>query len=212
MELIVVAVLLLTGLDWWRMVLLVSVLFAPLLVAALLVPMVWRRWRVTDDTPALFCEALASDLRSGASLRAAILSAASSIDGRLSADLVPFSSAVDMAPVIAQELESIGPELEATINSVAASGPRAADLFDEIGGLAIANAEIEREIKVATAPAKATAFVFVSAPILYVGAQLGSGGFAALMANPHQRWPALIGLVLFILGLLAAGTLLRRAV
>ena len=75
--------------------------------------------------------------------------------------------------------------------------------------VAVADAEIGHEVRVATAPAKATALVFVVAPVLaLVGRRNELGG---LVANPSQRGAVVLGIVLFVLGLAAVIAMLVRS-
>jgi hypothetical protein len=101
--------------------------------------------------------------------------------------------------------------LESTIGAVFSGGSRSADLFDEIGSLAIAQAEVVHEVRVASAPARATALVFVGAPTAYLIVQARSDRLARLLVHPEQRVVTLMGLALFTTGLLVAGILAWRA-
>lgn len=117
----------------------------------------------------------------------------------------------EVAAHVADHLPSIGQELELTVVAASRAGSDSAALFDEIGSLAIAQSEIRREIRVATAPGRATALVLVGAPLIYLVGQLGGGGLATLVASPEQRLVAILGLGLFATGLVAAGFVLWKA-
>lgn len=208
--LIGVAVLL--GVDWRRLVLVVAAVLAPVLVGALLIGLILRNRRRGDDGAAMFCESVASELRSGASLRQALTSAEIAVGAIPS---VPSPTATDtldaMATRIRQAFPEVGPELEMTVKTAARSGSRVADLFDEIGSVAIAETEIGHEVRVATAPARATALLFLAAPTLYLVMQARSGGLGQVLAVTEQRVVGIAGLLLFLSGLAVALLIVWRA-
>lgn len=210
MALLVIAVALALGVDPRRLAILAGVLYLPMVVAVL-IGLHWLRAR-PDETnrPSLFCVGVAAELRAGASLRDALTTAATSVG---LAPIPPGSNApmTEVAAQVAGQLQSIGQELELTVVAASRSGSDSAALFDEIGSLAIAQSEIRREIRVATAPGRATALVLVGAPLVYLVGQLGGGGLASLVASPEQRLVATLGLSLFVIGLVAAGFVLWRA-
>lgn len=198
------------GVDSRRLALLAGVLYLPMIVAVL-IGLHWLRAR-PDETnrPSLFCVGVASELRAGASLRDALTTAATSV-GLAPNPTGSNAPITEVAAHVASQLPSIGQELELTVVAAARSGSDSAALFDEIGSLAIAQSEIRREIRVATAPGRATALVLVGAPLVYLVGQLGGGGLASLVASPEQRLVATLGLGLFVTGLVAAGFVLWRA-
>ena len=105
----------------------------------------------------------------------------------------------------------VGPEIEATVKSAHQGGSRVADLFDEIGALALAQAEIVREVRVATAPARVTSALFLFAPVVFLVIQVQSGGIENLIADPRQKLMVAVGLALFLSGLVAAVAMVWRA-
>lgn len=196
------------GLDLRRVVLLAAVVHVPIVVAVLLTLVSWRSRQTHDVGPALFCEAVSSELRAGATLRQALLAAAGPLVGlQLSSE----SSIDGIAAALASTFPDIGLELQLTAVASARTGADAAVLFDEIGSLALAQAETRRELRVATAPVRATALVLVAAPLLFVLSRLGSGRVTELFALPQQRAAAITGLGLFLAGLIIAATILWRA-
>ncbi|HJQ76683.1 MAG TPA: hypothetical protein VJ948_05405 [Acidimicrobiia bacterium] len=194
--------------DIRRVVLLAAVAYLPELVAAGIALMIWRGRPGEDTKPALFCEAVASELRAGSTLRQAVAGAAVSVAGLV---VGPDRSLGDLADDIATEFPQIEQELRLTLVAAARTGSDAAALFDEIGFLALAQSEIRREVRVATAPGRATALVLVGAPVAYVLGQAGGGGLADLLASPQQRVVALLGLGLLMLGLALAAVVVWRA-
>ena len=194
--------------DIRRVALLAAVAYLPELVAAGIALMIWRGRPGEDTKPALFCEAVASELRAGSTLRQAVAGAAVSVAGLV---VGPDRSLGDLADDIAMEFPQIEQELRLTLVAAARTGSDAAALFDEIGFLALAQSEIRREVRVATAPGRATALVLVGAPVAYVLGQAGGGGLADLLASPQQRVVALLGLGLLMLGLALAAVVVWRA-
>jgi len=200
------------GVDARRLALLGAAVHLPL-VAAGVIALHWYRERADhSNDPALFCEGVASELRAGSTLRDALTTSAISV-GAISSSVGEFGglSAQEVATQVAEAMPSIAREIEHTVIAAARSGSDAASLFDEIGSLAIAQAEIKREVKMATAPGVATALVLVGAPVVYLIGQLESGGLADHFSSPQQRVVALLGLGLFSMGLGLACLVLWRA-
>lgn len=211
MAVVVIAFAFASGVDPRRLAVLAGVLYLPLVVA-LLIGLHWLRAR-RDETnrPSLFCVGVASELRAGASLRDALTTAATSVGLAPIPGPTPNAPMAEVAAHVAGQLPSIGQELELTVVVASRSGSDSAALFDEIGSLALAQSEIRREVRVATAPGRATALVLVGAPLVYLVGQLGGGGLTSLIASPEQRLVATLGLGLFLTGLVAAGFVLWRA-
>jgi Flp pilus assembly protein TadB len=196
------------GADPRRLALLAGAIYLPFAVAGL-VAIHWYRVRSEESNrPALFCESVSAELRAGATLRDAVATAAFSVG----CDRIPAGSSIeDLATTVAEHFPTIGEELRLTIVTAARTGSDSAALFDEIGSLAIAQAEIGHEVMVATAPGRATALVLVGAPVFYVISRLGSGGISVYLASAEQRLVALLGLGLFLAGLAAASLVLWSA-
>lgn len=200
------------GVDLRRLALLAGAIYLPLAVAGL-IALYWFRARPDNsNSPALFCEAVASELRAGASLRDALATAATSVGGDAnSVDLPPGSPMTEVAARVAAAFPVIEEELRLVVIAASRSGSDAAALFDEIASLSIAQAEVSREVHVATAPGRATALVLIGAPVLYLVSRASSGGLSSLLVSPEQRVAAVIGLGLFVAGLAWASLVLWRA-
>ena len=196
------------GVDPRRLALVAGAIYLPLAVAGL-VAIHWYRSRSDETTrPALFCESASAELRAGATLRDAVTTAAASVGF----DRIPLNSSTeDLSAAVAEHFPTIGEELRLTILTAARTGSDSAALFEEIGSLAIAQSEISHEVRVATAPGRATALVLVGAPVFYVMSTLGSGGISTYLASAEQRLVALLGLGLFASGLIAASLVIWRA-
>lgn len=200
------------GIEGWRLALLAMVLYVPVVVAPLVVLVALRSRRQLDDRAVLFCEGVASELRTGSALVPAILSAARSLGVDITSDSGgPPGSPDELIDAVEREFSDFGLELRATIQASARSGGAAADLFDEIGSLAIAHNEIAREVRTSSAAARATAWLFVAAPVAFLWFQTRSGGLAALLQAREQRIVALAGLALFATGLAVVVALMWRA-
>lgn len=199
------------GVEPRRLLLLAGSVHLPLVLAAL-IGLHWYRSRPDDSArPSLFCLGVASELRAGASLRDALTTAAASVGIQVSSGSTSGSPTAEVAARLAEEFPAIGSELELTVLAAARSGADSAALFDEIGSLAIAQSEIRREVSIATAPGRATALVLVGAPVIYLITRLGSGGLSPLLESPEQRIVSVLGLGLFLIGVLATGAVMWRS-
>lgn len=206
--LVTLAVALAVGVDPRRLALLAGAVYLPFVMAGLVAVFAWRSRPEEDSRPALFCEGVASELRAGASLRSALTTAAASVGASLS----PTATAmIDVASRVAEEFPAIGDELRLTVVNANRTGSDTAALFDEIGALALAQSEIRREVRTATAPGRATALVLMAAPLLFVGSRLSGGELGAFIASPQQRYVAALGLGLFLAGLVGVVIVVWRA-
>lgn len=209
---VALAVAFAVGVDPRRLAILAGALYFPLVVGTLLAVHWFRARSGESNRPSLFCESVASELRAGATLRDALARAATSVGCSSFAAAHSLNSPIaEVAARVAEEFPAIGDELRLTVVAAARSGSDAAQLFDEIGSLAIAQSEIQREVRVATAPGRATAVVLVAAPLLYLISRIGSGGLVGYLASSEQRVVTVLGLGLFLLGLAVAGFVLWRA-
>lgn len=211
MYLVLIALAVVAGVDRRRVALLVVCLYLPWLLAGVIVYLISLRSRDRVNRAALFCDGVASELRSGSSLRHAVAAAATAVEAHSLAAESGSVGPTQLGGLVAAQFPVIGRELALTVTRAARTGGSAADLFDEIGSLAIAHEEIRREISMASAPARAAAGMFVGAPLIYLGWRWGSGDIAAILSSPEQRTIAGGGLGLFLSGLLGAGIVMWRA-
>jgi hypothetical protein len=208
-EVACLAVALASGVDLRRIALIAGALFLPLVVAGL-IALHWLQARPDSrHRPSLFCEGVASELRAGATLRDALAAAATSVGTTL--ELSHSTPMAEVAARIAAELPTIGREIRLTVTAAARSGSDAAALFDEIGVLALSHDEVAHEVRVATAPGRATALVLVAAPLVYLLTRLGDGGLAGYLASSEQRVAATVGAGLFAVGIAGALLVLWRS-
>lgn len=211
-EVLVVAWALTAGLDWRVVGLLFVSLTFPLWALAGIAVHVLARRPGTSTRSALFCQSVGRELRSGASLRAAIADAARSVEAHSISD--PLDSGVlleDVIPELRAEFPEIGQDIGALVAAIAETGSAAAPLFQELGDLALARVETTEEIRVATAPARASIAVLVGLPALYIGFQLSTGAIGDLLGDPAQQGVALVGMGLAGAGLVVSVLLVRRA-
>lgn len=210
-EVLALGMALLSGVRAWQVMILALVLFAP---AVLLPPIGYALItgrRPASNRAALFCDGVASELRAGSTLRSALMGAAESVSIEFGAPGGRGPSGIaGIAAAIATALPGLGEELEATVEAVARSGSAAADLFDELAAYAISQEEIEHEVVVATAPARATAWFFLVAPTAFLAYQASRGAITQLFAQPAQRFVGAIGAFLFIAGVVWMAWLTRR--
>lgn len=198
-----------SGLDLRRLALLAGAVHLPVVVGGL-IGLHWLRARPdSSHRPSMFCEGVASELRAGATLREALTASASAVGTTL--EVSYGLSMEELAALVADEFPSIGQELRLTVTSATRSGSDVAALFHEIGSLALAQDEVRREVRVATAPGRATALLLIGAPVIYLTSRLGDQGLDEFLASAEQRIAAMIGLGLFVMGLAGAGFVLWRS-
>ncbi len=208
-ELLLLLAGLASGIEVRRLVLLAGSIHLPMVVGTL-IALHWFRARPdSSHRPSMFCEGVASELRAGAALRGAIAASASAVG--TSIEVSPALPMEEVATLLADEFPTIGQELRLTVSSSTRSGSDVAALFDEIGSLALSQDEVRREVRVATAPGRATALLLVGAPVIYLSSQLGDQGLAEFLASGEQRIAAMIGLGLFMVGLAGAAFVMWRA-
>jgi Flp pilus assembly protein TadB len=202
----------LLGLDPRRAAALLLVIVAPVPVAGLLAVLAWRARPEISTRAALFCEAVAGELRSGASMRFALERAAASVGAPIIEEMsragAPLAEIGHRAEL---EFAEIGLELGAVIQRVSRLGSPAAPLFDELGVLALAQVEVAHEIATATAPARATAVVLLLVPVAAIASVTITGRLGGYLSTTAQRLSALIGLSLVMAGIGWALAILRRA-
>ncbi len=195
------------GVDPRRLLVLAAAVYLPLVVGALVILIVWKGRPAAGDRLSLFCEGVASELRAGASLRSALVTAATPVGANIPA-LGPLP---EVAARVGDEFPTLRRELELTVVSAERSGADVAVLFDEMGAMALARSEIEREVRTAIAPGRATAILLSGAPLLYVLGRATSGTLGSTMATYPQRIAGLLGLGLFLTGLLLTVNIVWRS-
>ena len=188
------------GVDHRRVALLAAAVLIPVPASLVVAYAIWKGRRQEGSLAASFCEATASELRAGSTLRRALEVSTRSLGLTTAAGLAAAGTALgEVAQAIGRELPEIGSELAATLARAQRSGARVADLFDEIGSLAIARAEIAAEVNMSTAPVRATASVLVLAPLAFLAMRSGIPS----QAVPGQNLTSFAGAGMFLIGLAA---------
>lgn len=197
----------LSGVPVVRLILLASAAFLPVPTLVAVVAWVLKGRTVDVGASALFCEGVASELRSGASLPSAVRNAAAAV-GVIAP--VADAPAGDLGEWMKTSFPDVGSELAFTYEGALRAGNDPALLFDEIGSFALARAEIDSEVRVAVAPGVATAALLIGTPLFFLVTQVQSGQLARVLATPGSGVAALLGLGLFGAGSLIAGIIVFR--
>jgi hypothetical protein len=200
------------GVEWRRLALLALGLTAPIPFMGLVALAWWQARPGLSMRAVRFCEAVSAELRAGASLRQAVERSAVAVDAgevaRLAREGAPMAV---VARAASAEFDDVGQELAALVARAGDIGVPPAALFDEIGGLALAQVEVTQEVSMASASARATGVVLVGAAVVGVGWALSSSGLEPLLRHPAQRASAIIGVLLVASGLALSILILRRA-
>ena len=200
------------GVERRRLALLSIALLAPLPTAGVLAVHWWRARPGLSMRATRFCEAVSGELRAGASLRAALESAAHSVEAPEVGQLCSAGASMEKIARAARiEFTEIGPELGALLASADGAGVSPAALFEEIGALALAQVEVAYEVSIASAPARATGAVLLVLPLMAVGWVLARSDIEPFLRHPAQRASVLGGLTLVLVGLTSSILILRRA-
>lgn len=211
-ELFLIAAAVLAGLDWRAVALVALSLLLPVWALVLVGLHILRSRRRDSTRSAVFCQSVVRELRSGAPFRTALAEAARVVGAEQVTALAESGEPLsDLATPLAQQFPEIGDEIAAIVEAVSRSGAPAGSLFEELGDLALAHVEMSEEVRVATAPARASALVLIGLPAAYLGYQL-SRGDTGLFATGSQRLVAGVGVALVGLGLSIAVLLVRRSV
>ena len=209
---VLIAVAVGLGVDWRHLGLLLLAILAPLPAGCLIAVHWWRARPGLSMRAAQFCEAVSGELRAGATLRTGLEKAATSVGATDLARLCRLGvSAHELAQEARGEFTEIGPELGALLTRADGMGISPAALFDEIGGLALAQVEVAHEVRIASAPARATGAVLLIAPLLAAGWAVTRGELEPFLRQPAQRAAALVGLALVAAGLSFSIVILRRS-
>jgi hypothetical protein len=207
-----IALALAAGVEWRRVALLALAVAAPAAMTGLITALWWRARPVLSMRATRFCEAVSSELRAGATLRASVEAAAASVEAvEISRRCRQGAPMNQVALAAKAEFSEIGPELETLLARADGIGVSPAALFDEIGALALAQVEVAREVSIASAPARTTGAVLLLVPILAIGWAFTRGGLDGLLRQPAQRAAVLVGLALVCGGITLSGLILRRA-
>jgi hypothetical protein len=209
MELLLISVAVAAGADLRRVGALGLLLHFPALTLALVGLAVVRTDRTPTGSTVDYCDAVSAELRAGSSLRQALSAAAVAIGDRRLGERVWESGVEELPVVVAAVFPDSAREMRAAIRSGLATGGPVAGVFDGLAAVAESAEEMRREVRVATAPARAASTLFLLAPTTYLALRWDS--LDRLFAAPEQRFAGLVGLALFLGGLLASLSLVRGA-
>lgn len=180
------------------------------------VPKLCRAERPGPGDEVALLNGIAAELRSGASLRMALVAGAErapQLDlGRAVRAAAAGQPMSDVAAELAGALPSNGRFVAAAVRLTATSGGRAASVFEELALHAAETGELSRERRAQTAQARLSAFVVGGAPVAMVVVLLITGKAQALLAaGPVGHAMAAIGVGLELVGLVVVAIVLRNA-
>lgn len=184
----------------------------PTSVAVAVAAVIGRRAerRVVEGIEIRFLETVVAELRAGASLRRALRTACGVIPeaGELVRKLDVGAPLRDCVDGVRARLPVVG-DLVADAVAVGAGGGRMLPVFEELVVHAGAEAEVAAEVRTATAQIRASLWVLVGGPVVYLGWSLASGRLATLLALPGGTTIAMAGGALFLVGATAMVGLAR---
>ncbi len=165
---------------------------------------------------ATLLQAVAAELRSGASLRQALAGAA----GRVSRPNLTVVSRLALAGRPLEEIaDALGPALPgfghlaaSALRAAGSTGGRAAQVFDDLALIAFEDADLIRRRRVATAQARFSAWIVGGMPIAYL-LYAGTTGRLDALRDAGGAGAVLLGLGFgfLITGVAVVWSLLRRA-
>ena len=168
------------------------------------------------DAEAAYLQAVAGEMRAGASLRHALSSASSRAHGlgldralRLAAAGRPLD---DVAGVLEQTMPRLGALAASAVRTAGVTGGKAAEVFDALAVLAREQVGLERERRTSTAQARFSAWIVGGIPVAYLLYAAVSGKLSVLgSAGPAGRVLLVSGSLLLIAGIGVMWGILRRA-
>ena len=203
---------LVAGFDWRVLAVLAFALAFPVWAAVAIGVHVFRQQRHVSTDSAVFCHSAARELRSGATLRWALASAARNAGALEIADRLEAGDAIDsIVGPLSGRFDEVGSELATVVGSASIAGGSSAPLFDELGDVALMHVEITEEVRVATAPARASTALLLGFPLAYIGYLLSTSRIEGMLSDAAQRGFALAGVGLIVFGLAASYLLVGRA-
>ena len=210
-EMLLISAAMLAGVDFRALALLAAALLFPVWALAACLLHVVRNRTSTEGDGVLFCQAVARELRAGATLRDSLHAGALLVDRvDLAAAIADSGRLGDVSSRLSAAFPELSPELGLVVGAVSNTGTAAAPLFEELGDVALATVELSEEVRVATAPARASALVLIGLPLAFIAHQTSTGRIGDLLATPGQRLLALTGLALVVVGLVLSIIFVRR--
>ena len=211
---LILAWALVAGADWRRLALAGGAVWLPLPTGVALAAVVLvgtRAGRVGSfGDESRFVETVLGELRAGSSLRWALRAALVDLGGservvrRLDVG-DPLGACIDLG--LSERLPGIGP-LVASAVSEGALGGQMVPVFELLLAHAKSEEATSAELRTATAQVRASMWVLVGGPLVYLAVMLATGRLGRLLALPGSRLVSIIGLVLFLAG---AGAMVAMA-
>jgi tight adherence protein B len=193
------------GIDWRRLSCLGLVVVAPALALVVGAVLVVRapRWPADVDDVAIL-GTIASDLRAGRSLRAA-LAAGLGTDPASPAGRAGRRArlGLPMSEVVGELDDAFGGHgrlVTASLRLVDRRGGSAIDALDAAALLVREDRELSRELAAATAPARLSAFVVGGAPLVLLAWQAADGALSRAVAVPGGAVMLVVGAILVVGG------------
>lgn len=188
---------------------------ALLLVAFGSVAAVQRRTGSARPDEAAFHAAVAAELRSGSSLRMALVEAGRRVPNLMTDGVVrglrQGTPLDDLAETIAAALSSTGRLFAPGVVVAASAGGRAAVVFDRLAMRAADARALARERRTASAQARLSAWIVGGLPVFAIGLSFAGGRLGALTGGAVGRAVLVVGLVLVGAGVLSVVLILRRS-
>lgn len=204
-EAIVLAVGVVMGADWRLLALAAGSIWfpQPAALAVVAVAVVGRRIRLRGEAgaDARFAETVLAELRVGGSLRRALRVACAARE-----DCGVIVRRLDLGEPLNRCVAGLGDrlgvigELVVAAVEVGAAGGRMAPVFEELVAFATAEELARSEFAAATAQVRASLWVLVGGPLVYMALLVVTGRLQRLLALPGTPVVASIGAVLFGLG------------
>lgn len=196
------------GADWRLLAMAGGAIWVPVptAVAVAGVAVVGQRMRLASalGQEARFVETVVGELRAGGSLRAALRTACAgrpecaAICRRLDVGQ-PLADAV---AGLTAALPTVGHLVEAAV-AVGAGGGRMIPVFEEMVVIATADEMSQAELRTATAQVRASMWVLIGGPLLYLAWALATGRLERLMGLPGGAVVGSVGAGLFLTGVVA---------
>lgn len=167
------------------------------------------------NVEARFISAMASEMRAGATLRGSFISAVDDAPALDLADLQRLAIAgtgmANIARSLRHRLAFHGPALAAAIYVANETGGRAAAMLESLAQVAAEDRTLHRELRAATAQAKASSAIVGGLPLAFLSFHAVTGRLADLTSSGWGVALLTIGLALLASGALAVGVMLRAA-
>lgn len=174
-----------------------------------------RRRASEPSEEAVYLQAVALELRAGATVRSALESAALRSRRlplarvtRLAAAGAPMS---EIASSLSAVLPQHGPMAAAAVRTAGLTGGRVASVFDTLAQIAAEDRELDRERRVATAQARISAWIVGGLPIALLGFGIVSGRLGSLLDTGVGAAVVGIGLAFIAAGTIVVARMLRTA-